>query len=569
MIKSSMDTEGLLIRFRQLADDYNSKMMPETAAFWAEKALLLSEEDIDDLVLYCQCLYNSGQWRRAASCLQNSPLLTKSSSLRYLAAKCLAACKAWGEVVSLLTGGPAEEEDGGLMDEGGGAQKKEDLVSIRLGHVSGAPMYMLLGRAYEGTGNVSEAIACYKDVLAEDSYCEEALEQLYALRALQGPDEHSLVSSLSFSGEEEKIMQYLYQSKLCHYKKPYPLLEKAKSLVKSIDVQSRVASSLLDKMDIEKCKTITSSILKKDPYHSPTLLTHVACLVIQKSSVQLYSLGQDLVKNYPESPLSWYVVSSYYYCIGKHPQARRYLAKSINLDPHFAHAHIMYGLSFASEGEHDQAITAFGHAARYLKSSHVPMMYLGKEYFVTGNLPISISFYKNALALAPQNPALCSEVGMVLSSSGRYDKAEAYFTQAVSILQTMDPNVTLHSWEPIYNNLGHVQRKLGKYPEALKAHKKALQLCPSEPETLTAIAFVYLLMEDYTQVVQYCNQSLRLRREDQFTIEVMQTAVGELASLPLTFSSVEDESVLDQLVYGENGACPELKDTSSVDMQTD
>lgn len=565
--------EGVLLRFRRLAEDYNSKLMPETGAFWAEKALLLSGGDIEDLVLYSQSLYQSGQWRRAASYLQNSPLLTRSSSLRYLAAKCLAACKAWSEVVPLLANAPGSGEDQDSSGIEGGVSRKEspDLVSNRLGPVSGPPTRLLLGRAYEGTGNMAEAVGCYQEVLIEDPHCQEALERLYALHALQAPEEQSLMSAISFGSEtsieEEMITQFLYQSKLRHYKKPYPLSEKARSLEKSIDVQSHLASSLLEAMNVEKCRVLTSTILKEDPYHVQSLLTRIACLVIQRSSVQLYSLGQDLVKHYPESSLSWYAVSSYYYCIGKHSQARRYLAKSINLDPHFPHAHLMFGLSFASEGEHDQAITAFSHAARYMKASYLPMMCLGKEYFVTGNLTISISFYKSALALAPQNPALCSEVGMILASSGRYDKAESYFTRSVSVLNTIDPNVTLHLWEPVYNNLGHVKRKLGKYSEALAAHRKALQLSPNEPDTLTAIAFVYLLMEDYTNVVQYCNQSLRLRREDQFTIEVMQTAVGELASMPLSLSSpVDDEKMLDQVVYGDS--CSDIKE-APVDMQTD
>lgn len=550
--------ENVLRRARHLAEDYYGKLLPDSAVFWAEKAVLLSGGEIDDIVLYCQSLYLSGQYRRAVAYLENSGLLSRSSALRYLAGKCLAACKSWNEVITLLASETADDGDlssneaavTGLAEE----DSVSDLISRRLGDVNGAPTRVLLGKAYDATGNAPEAVLCYKEALTEDPYCEETIERLYSTYALQANEEQAQMSALSFSGdtsvEEELVTKFLYQSKLHHN---YPLKKTHnlphtlhQSLSDSIDIRSHSASLLLESMNVEKCMELTRAILRQDPYHTPTLLVHIACFVIKRSSKDLYCLGQDLVKHFPESPLAWYAVGCYYYSLSKHPQVRRYLSKAINLDAHFAHAHLVFGLSFASEGEHDQAIAAFSHAARFMKSYYLPLMYLGKEYSVTGNLPIAISFIKSALSLAPDNPSLCQEVGLLLAANKSYAKAETYFTRSVALLQKLDPHVTLPVWEPVYNNLSHVLRKQGKYGEALEAHKKALQLIPNEPDTLTGMAFVYLLLEDYNNVVHYCNQSLRIRREDQFTIEVLQNAVNELASVPLSVLPVDD-----QLVYGE------------------
>ena len=532
-----MAMESVLERARRLAEDYCSKLLPDSAVFWAEKAILLSGGEVDDVILYCQSLYASGQYKRAAHYLQNSTLLSQSSALRYLAARCLAACKAWEEVIGLLQSNPMEE-----MCVETGEDEKEDIPSKRLGNVT-APTHVLLGKAYEFTGNTQEAIICYKDAILEDIYCVEALERLYSMHALPADDEQSLMSNLptkQCSIEEEMVLKYLYQSKLHHHDKVASLPQFCQTLANSIDVQCNIVTNFLQHMNIEKCSNQTAAILQKDPYHMPTLLVCIACCVINKSTKKLYALGHDLVKHFPELPLAWYAVSSYYYAAGKQAQTRRYLAKAINLDPHFAPAHVAFGLSFASEGEHDQAIAAFSHAARYMRASYIPLMYLGKEYFVTGNLPIATSFFKNALTLAPNNPALFQEIGLVLASTENHVKAEKYFTRAIFHLQKFDPHVTLPTWEPVYNNLGHVLRKQNKFTEALDAHMKALQLVPNEPSTLSAIGFVYLLMEDYTNVVQYCNQSLRLRREDRFTIEILQIAVNELATVPLKFVPFSD-----------------------------
>lgn len=543
-ISHVVEMESTLRRARHLAEDYWTKLSPESAVFWAEKAVLLSGGEVDDLVLYGQVLYASGQYKRAAHHLQSSSLLNRCSALRYLAAKCLAAHKSWEEVIALLTSGTAEEPT-----EIAAAVEKDE-YSRRLGNVA-AVTRLLLGRAYEAIGNTLEAINCYKETLLEDPFCEEALERLYCLHALQLADEQALVSELSFkqsSVEEELSAKYLYQHKLHHSDKRSDFLpDQLSPLANSIDVRSHLAYTLLQNMNIEKCHQLTKEILERDPYHFPTMLTHIASCVINKSMKELYALGQDLVKYFPELPLSWYTVASYYYASGKHSQMRRYLTKAINLDPHFAQAHFAFGLSFASEGEHDQAIAAFSHAARYMRTSYLPLMYLGKEYFVTGNIPIATSFFKNARLLAPNDPVLLQEVGLVLALNGHYPKAEAYFLQAASLLKKIDPHVTLPVWEPVYNNLGHVLRKQGKYLEALEAHKRALQLVPNEASTLSCIAFVYLLMENFDQVVQFCNRSLRLRREDRFTIELLQQAVFELAAIPVDFLS--NDGKIDDIVY--------------------
>ena len=445
----------------------------------------------------------------------------------------------------------------------------EDIELNTLGGCVGPATLVLLGRAHESMGNVREAIDSYREALMEDVYCTEALDCLYNMHALTANEEQFLMSSLPFkkqcSVEEERMLKYLYQSKLRHYKDPnYRAPESCTALSSSIDVVSNTAEMLFHRMNVRECLNQTKAITRYDPYHLPTLLTHIPCCILTESSKDLYILGHNLVKHFPSSALSWYAVSAYYYAIGKHTQARRYLTKSINQDAHFAHSHLLFGLSFTSEGEHDQAIAAFSHAARYLRGSHVPLMYLGKEYFATNSLPVSTSFFKNALALAPNDPALLQEVGLVLLSNGNYVKAEKYFQCSIAMLSNIDAHATLPIWEPVFNNLGHTLRKLGRYQESIESHNKALQLCPNKASTLSAIAFVHLLLEDFHKVIEYCNRSLRVKREDLVTIELLQTAMKELGSITC---ELDCDGSIDQMVYNVEDASADVSGESA--MQTD
>ena len=396
----------------------------------------------------------------------------------------------------------------------------------------------------------------------QDVYCVEALEKLCHYHALSSSDEKSLLQEMHFntqcSMEEEKTLRLLYQQKMQHSSPKQDTLAEFQSqkslqpLCSNLDVLCNVANQYFQKMNIDACYKLTTDILDKDPYHSSATLLHVACCVQKRKFEELFSLGHRLVDHFPNSPLAWYTVGCYYITVNKHQSARKYLTKAVNLDANFALAHMAFGLSFTSEGEHDQAISAFSSAARIMHGSHLPLLYLGREYFQTGSTSTAVRFLCSARDMAPLDPMLLQEMGTIIASSEDHVKAEKYFRLAIVQLTSIDPHVTLELWETVYNNLGHVLRKQGKYDEALSMHLSALQLAPNQPSSLTAIAFIYLLKGDFEKVIEFANRSLRLKREDQFTLELLQTTMEEMAEQPVVIESPVPklESSLDDLEPG-------------------
>ena len=385
-------------------------------------------------------------------------------------------------------------------------------------------------------------MACYREALQVDVFCEEALDRLCSHHALSTEEEKTLLSGLPFrkqcSVEEEKMLKVLYQAKLRHHQKTDPQSlcskeETLKSLAGNSDIVWSVAYNQFRCKNIDSCYDLTKRELQKDPFHPALLQLYITCCVEKRKHEELFSLGHKLVGSFPTSPLAWFAVSCYYLAIKNHQSARKYLTKVLSLDANFAPAHIAFGHSFATEGEHDQAISAFSKAARVMKGSHIPLMQLGREYYITGSHATAIRFMKTALATSPNDPSLVQEVGVMLTNAGNLDKAVKYFNHALSCLRLADPHMTIRDWEPVYNNLAHVYRKQKKYSLALEMHHKALNVSPKEPSTLTGIAFVHLLQGSYEEAVDYCSQSLQYRHEDQFTIDLLKTASEELVSVPL------------------------------------
>ncbi len=101
-----------------------------------------------------------------------------------------------------------------------------------------------------------------------------------------------------------------------------------------------------------------------DQHKFSILPTYLACLHELDSKNILFSVSHNLVDNYPDEPIAWLAIGVYYLTIGRIPDARRHFSKASMMDPHFGVAWIGFAHTFALEGEHDQAITAYATAAR-------------------------------------------------------------------------------------------------------------------------------------------------------------------------------------------------------------
>jgi anaphase-promoting complex subunit 6 len=137
------------------------------------------------------------------------------------------------------------------------------------------------------------------------------------------------------------------------------------------------------------------------------------CVILDCHFLELFSLAHNLVDLYPNLAISWFAVGCYYYIIGKSDYARRYLAKATCLDRLFGPAWLAYGHSFAIENEHDQAMAAYFKASQLMKGCHLPLLYIGLECGLTNNIRLAEKFFKQAQNIAPDDPFVMHEMGVI------------------------------------------------------------------------------------------------------------------------------------------------------------
>ena len=74
--------------------------------------------------------------------------------------------------------------------------------------------------------------------------------------------------------------------------------------------------------------------------------------------------------------MTWLAIGTYYLSINKMVEARKFSVKATLLNPNFGNGWIGFAHTFAAEGEHEQAISAYAFAARLFPGTHLPNLFL-------------------------------------------------------------------------------------------------------------------------------------------------------------------------------------------------
>ena len=560
-----------LTKIRKIADEYMKRYQIGSALFWCGQAKSLSKGNPDDVMRLAECLIIGKQYHRASHLLKNYNLETTSLKGCYLAAKSAYEAKELEEASMIIeqANNIIELEKNSLpeyMNKGSHSKtqsviatpltsstnKKEEKVNTASPAVKSVCMdpdkladlrctlgaiFLLRGHIEEALDNRASAAEAFKEAVHIDIFCHEAFEALIKHQILTYEEEEELLSTMAFDtqceGErsEKDLIKFLHRMSLKKYDKPADLIVSKKFepiLSHNSDFLVAKAERHFYNCDYTQCFSLTSTVMKDDPFHTDCLPIHISCLVELKKSNDLFHLAHKLVELYPEWVVAWFAVGCYYYMVSKHDSARRYLSKATMLDRVFGPAWLAYGHSFALENEHDQAMAAYFKAYQLMKGCHLPLLYIGVEYGLTNNHKLAEQFFNQALGIAPKDPFVLHELGVTCFQNQDYIGAERYFKSALQEVRKVHGSVLSSKWESLLNNLGHTARKLEKYNDSLFYHQQALVLIPMSASTYSAIGYVQSLQGDLVEAVEAFHKALSLRRDDTFSTTMLNFVIEQL-----------------------------------------
>lgn len=453
-----------------------------------------------------------------------SRLVDMSIACRYLAAQCQVRQGNWQGALELLgesnpfrgssRSGPAiPNTDGGIKIE--------------------ASMCNLRGILMVKTNRTERAKQCFMEALALDVKCYEAFDQLMSGEMMTPEEEWEFVQGLQYTvqtPEDADFVRLIYQARLRKYKHVHDQVITRKRLIEDYglsdnpDVLCSFADALYHSFKWADCFVITTRILDLVAVHDQALPLHIACMYyLTHMRSKLFVLAHEMVDREPENPLAWYAVGVWYLAGAKYPLARQYFGKVSLMDPRFAPAWIAFAHTFAFEGEHDHAVTAYSTSARMFNGSHLPLMFVGMEHITLSNHELAEEALNAAHSMCQSDPLLINERGVMAFYRGEYELAATMFQQAIDLAQiTQSSHKT---WAATYLNLGTCYRKLKRYEEAKKSYTKVLELDHRNHLAFGFLGMTHHLIGEVHRAIERYHESLSIHPINGLVLELLNLAL--------------------------------------------
>ncbi|KAL6879238.1 cell division control protein 16 [Trichoderma novae-zelandiae] len=532
---------------RDWRQDALNKAQYESAIFIGDKLLAMTNDDNDAFWL-AQVHFATGNYTRAQSFLSKQDLISRNPACRYLAGHCLIKQSRFEEALAVL----GERNPTHLIANGSSNKRKasnqprstrkrddnaadEEAASRRFE----AAMCFLRGICYAKQNAFDRAKECYKDAVRIDVQCFEAFQQLMKNSLLSPDEEWQFLDSLDFdsihSQEAAEFTKMLYTTRLSKYRNPaafdtaYESLSTHYQLAANPDLQLARADLLYTQCRYRDALTITKAILDEDKYNFAIYPVHLACLYELKMKNLLFLIAHDLADSHPEEPCAWLAVGIYYFSIKKIAEARRYFSKASMMDAHFGPAWIGFAHTFAEEGEHDQAISAYSTAARLFMGTHLPQIFLGMQNHALNNMTIAEEFLKTAYGLCKTDPLLLNEMGIVKYHQDRPKEAVQYFTAALKVADENDSEPS--AWLAARTNLGHAFRRLRHFNRALLEFDEVLRAGGKNAAIFSAKGLILMEQNKPQEAVVVLHEALAIQPQDSIATELLNKALEETALL--------------------------------------
>ncbi|KAI7823781.1 hypothetical protein BC939DRAFT_396927 [Gamsiella multidivaricata] len=495
--------------------------MYKAAAYWGDKVLCITE-DSNDAFWLSQVYYLMGEYGRAINLLQKQKLLESSVACRYLAIQCMIRTQRWTEALEYLG-----EENQFSKDTGSDINVNNADGGIKLE----ASMCYLRGVVYKNMNNIDRAKECFKEALQIDVKCYDALDALISNSMMTTTEERELLDGLEFDkqlyGPDATFVGMLYKSKL----KKYDHLDEQDEIYKDLsakfhtenaDLLYAKAEAYFTQCCFDKCLDCTKRILEMDKFNLACIPMHLVSLYELERKNELFYIAHELVDQHPKHAVAWFAVGVYYYLIGNLTEARRYFGKASTIDSHYGPAWIGFGHSFALEGEHDQAISAYATSMKLFRGSHLGSMYIGMQHLQQNNVILAQKYFTTCLSICDSDPLLLNEVAVVNYNLGQYEEAVKTLHKVIEKLKRSQRKNVI--WETTWLNLAHAYRKLGKYEDAEMYFMKVDGITSAgaaKASALVGLGFIYQIMRQIPDAVECYHKVLAIRPSDQIASEML------------------------------------------------
>ncbi|KAI9027461.1 hypothetical protein CLU79DRAFT_739303 [Phycomyces nitens] len=503
----------------------------ETAIFYAEKMVVISGS-YEDILKLATAYYQSRQYERTLALLNKERALSRFVEFRYLAGLCAIALEKWQDALDYLGhSNPFPEE-----------QEWDHSKSIRLE----ALMCCERGKVYLKTGNTQNAAESFKDALHIDLRCVEALELMVQHKLMDEEAEWDFITTLPYEkhcGSYEEFFRSIYMMKIRRFSHMSDI-EEAQSkaernfrLQNSVDFLRSKADTLLANSRFSDCLEVCQKIRREDPYYIHSIPTHATCLYELGMKSELYRFAQDLANTLQDESVTWYTVGLYNLYIKDYAEAKYYFRVAIASDKLMEKAWLGSGIASSYLQNYDAAIEEFTTCNELVTSSHLPYMYIGKQYMSLGDMNNALENLSKSYEMCKTDPFLLVELGVYYINTKDYINALEYLRKALAFSYKRQGPMS-QMWEALWCNFGHTYRHLKEYDRAFKCFELAMSYNQNNPDIYTSMGIICHIKNDFGNAILHYQKAFEIGKNKNFIKEFLNKALAHYSKQLSTQHSI-------------------------------
>ena len=172
-------------------------------------------------------------------------------------------------------------------------------------------------------------------------------------------------------------------------------------------------------------------------------------------------------------------------------QATQSCEKALSLNPDLVEGHVCLGNLLNGTGKYDKAVVEFKRAAESNGQNDEALRGLAESYTKLGNFAAAESTYKKTIELRPNYWGVYSAMGLFYFGQARYPEAAAMFVRATQLAPDNYQG---------YTTLGGVYIAEARYQDAIGAFQRSIDLRPSG-DAYSNLGYTYYLMHRFPEAI--------------------------------------------------------------------
>jgi len=182
-------------------------------------------------------------------------------------------------------------------------------------------------------------------------------------------------------------------------------------------------------------------------------------------------------------------------------QAMECFEEVLRIKPNNTDAHLNLGKIFADQGRYDEAMSHYNEVLRLLPNDAAAYQHVAVTLVNQGRFEEAIAILRKGLEHKPTNSAMLHiGLGTIYMQQGKLD--EAIPELQIAVRQRPDSTT--------FNNLGVALSLKGRIDEAMKCHKKAIQLDPKNAEAYFNLGNILYSQDKFRKAISEYEKAVRI-----------------------------------------------------------